>query len=296
MRKLLLILLGIIVIGFFIWLSYYYYFEQTDQENYEERIPERVISAVLAVDEILVGLGMPDNVVAIHRISLDPEFSNIVDAAEEIKHHISHDIEQIISLQPDLVFISSYSDPALQEALKDYNIPYVVFTHFTDWDDISKMIIMVGEKVGKESGAHRMVQQGTQRLEAVLSDAQAASEEKPRLLFYSPDGYCPGSGTTFNSLCHYVNAVNIAAQQGIEGHGTIDDEILLTWNPDYIVLQFKDYDHIDLSILREHPVLKNLEAVKNNRIIVMPTRLVSTASQFFVDAVELLATKLYAYQ
>ena len=71
-----------------------------------EAPPQRIVSLSLAVDETLLPVLGPERFAAVTAFAQDPAISNVAVLASEVENAIvsSDDVEQIISLEPDLVF------------------------------------------------------------------------------------------------------------------------------------------------------------------------------------------------
>src|SRR5512139_3399572 len=74
--------------------------------------PEKIISLTLGTDEILLDLVGPDRLIGVTYKAKDAATSNIAGRPElkQVANEIEADPEQIISLQPDLVFVATFTD------------------------------------------------------------------------------------------------------------------------------------------------------------------------------------------
>src|SRR5262245_8763154 len=74
-------------------------------------VPGRLAAASLATDEMLLALLPPERLTAVSTFADDPAASNVVALARRVRHHVRGDAEQILALEPDVVFGSPYSRP-----------------------------------------------------------------------------------------------------------------------------------------------------------------------------------------
>jgi iron complex transport system substrate-binding protein len=114
---------------------------------------------------------------------------------------------------------------------------------------------------------------------------------------YGMGGLASGEGTTMDLMARLAGLRNAAAEAGIEGYRNVDFEDLLSLDPDVLVVGaqgdgFQGSPTVD--VLRGEPVLANLRAVRDERIVVMPSHLFATNSHHLVDAAEELARRIDA--
>jgi iron complex transport system substrate-binding protein len=82
--------------------------DQTDRRVVLPRKPTRIVSVTLATDEILLALVEPSRLLGVTYLAVDARLSNMTQEAAAVPYKIRADPEQIISLQPDLVFVASF--------------------------------------------------------------------------------------------------------------------------------------------------------------------------------------------
>ena len=73
-----------------------------------KKTPQRILSATLATDHILADLINPDRLVAVSSYVDYPSLSNIVGFYDKNISRTQGEIESMLALQPDLVFVASY--------------------------------------------------------------------------------------------------------------------------------------------------------------------------------------------
>jgi hypothetical protein len=62
----------------------------------------------LATDEILLALVEPSRLLGVTYLAVDERLSHVTQEAAAVPHKVRADPEQIIAVQPDLVFVASY--------------------------------------------------------------------------------------------------------------------------------------------------------------------------------------------
>ena len=71
--------------------------------------PMRIISLTLATDEMLLGMVDPRRLFGVSVFAADPAISNVAQSAAAIPRKLDVNVETILSLRPDLVFVADRS-------------------------------------------------------------------------------------------------------------------------------------------------------------------------------------------
>lgn len=266
-------------------------FSQEEKTVTITRKPLRIVPHAVGVAEILWAICPRKRLIAFNEFSADPEFSFI---AAEVRTQgpifQSKQTELIIGYQPDLVFTVFYSSGDFKEKLKQANIPYCDLGYFGTIESIKDQILLIGKIIGEESNAQKLVTVINDKLTALK--ATLPRMPKPiRVLYYDEGGYIPGKSSNFNSICAIINAVNVGAEQGIKSWSQIDNETLLKWNPDVIVVP--EGSNLKTNLL-SNKVLSHALAIKNKKVFYMPGRYLRVDSQYMVLSANLLAGIMYA--
>ncbi|EIJ43271.1 ABC-type Fe3+-hydroxamate transport system, periplasmic component [Beggiatoa alba B18LD] len=256
------------------------------------RYPQRIVSQTLATDEILLALTIPSRLIALSGLAQDPRYSLISETAQQMLVPLAGNAEQILSLQPDLVFIASYNRAEMVALLETSHIPLIRFSRFDSIEDIQQHIRVIGMAIGADVQATTLIAEMNQRLNAVKSRIPAG---KPlRVLSYDLEGYSAGKGTTFDNMLQYVNAINVLTEQGIQGHTKISIENLALWQPD-VIISGTSADKIEQTRqqLQDNILIAQTKAGQSGQIIVLDNRYLLSVSHHIVTGVEQLAQALY---
>ena len=105
------------------------------------------------------------------------------------------------------------------------------------------------------------------------------------MLYYDEGGYIPGISSNFNSICSIIDAINVAAEQGIKSWSQIDYETLLKWNPDVIVVPERSRLK---ELLMANKVLGYARAIQG-KVHYMPGVYLRVDSQFMLLSADLIA-------
>jgi iron complex transport system substrate-binding protein len=256
--------------------------------------PVRIVSQTLASDEMLFPMVPPERLVGLSSLSRDPKYSNVL--AEATKHPAPSIMtaEDVVRLRPDLVFVTTYSRAEVVQILESTGAPIYRLASFDDLDGVMANIRRVGEAVGEEAAAERMITDMRRRLAAVA--ARRAGRPPLRVLSYS-GGFTAGRGTTFDDIVRRAGAINEAAARGIDKFPRISQEQVLAWNPDVLAAAYFPGD--EASVRRQllsGAGVGQTTAARRNHIVLIEERRFLAVSQHVVDAVEQMAASLDTFQ
>lgn len=255
--------------------------------------PQRIVSQTLGTDEILLAICQPERIIAFSMFALDPEYSNVVDLARKYNARRVDSTEDILTLNPDLIFIASYSRAEIAEQLQATGAPVFRFESFNRIENIKNNIRTVGYATGDEARAAEVVAEMDRRLAA--SRARIPQGVKPpRVLSYGVSGSTAGGDTLFDDILHTVGAVNVAAEGGLKGFHRVSAEQLTEWQPDFIITGSGMSGAEDTRRrLLDNPAVATSKAARDGRIIIMDNRSLLTVSHHIVNTVDALIDELY---
>lgn len=256
--------------------------------------PERIVSANLAADEILLPMLGTERFVAVTAFAKDPAISNVaVQAAEFYNVIVSADSEQIISLQPDLVIAASFTDPEIIQQLRDAGITVFSTDHSTSFESIRSNIRLLSQAVGEEAAAEALITEMDNEIKAV-QNAIGAPELSVRAMYLTPGNYTSGIESTISEIITLAGGVDVAAAAGIDQSVPVSDEFIIEQDPDVIILSgWTPYDPTFLDTFFNSSAFANLSAIENGRIYIALDAHLSTVSQFISEGVKDMAAYLY---
>jgi iron complex transport system substrate-binding protein len=258
--------------------------------------PKRIVSQTLGTDEILLAICAPERIVALSSLAEDENYSNVVEEARRVAGRSTEGAEQILQLQPDLIFVASYSRAETVQLLKASRAPVFRFANFNSIADIKGNIRTVGYASGNDVEAEALIRKMDESLAAVR--ARVLPDQPPlRVMSFGQSGYTAGTNTTFDEMVRAAGAINVSAENGIEGFAKISTEKISEWQPDFIVAGANrgDIDNVRKKLLAD-PVIATSRAGRSGQIIVIDNRHFLTVSQYVVRGVEDLAGGLYGKQ
>ena len=255
--------------------------------------PRRIVSLTIPMDEILSALVDKSRVQAVSVLAVEPSISNVLAWAQDIPHKIQTNIEQILACEPDIVFISKSRRAEILELLLDAGVPVVSIESQNSIKDVKSNILKLGEALGEDARARRLVAEMERKLDAVALKIGTA-KRRPRVMTYHQNGSTSGKDRTADELIVLGGGVNIAAEKGVVGSLLLSSEQLIGWNPEVILLSGYSRSKVTgPETLRANPALQTVDAIKNNRIYVIHGKYFTTTSHFIADAVEEVARTLH---
>jgi iron complex transport system substrate-binding protein len=254
--------------------------------------PVRVVSQTVGSDELLLAVAEPGQVAALSHLARDASFSAV--AQEATRHPVigsAGDAEAILKHEPTLVLFADYSRAELVEQVRRAGVEVVIFDRYKTLEDAYENLRLLARELGTEA-----------RAEAVIADCEARvrvlrerlQHVKPvRVIAPSTYGVIPGSETTFQDLCDYAVADNLAATLGgLRGHEAPPNEQMLTWSIDRLVVAGESVEE-QLAIYRKVPPYQFLGAVREGRAVLIEPYQLSCVSHHRVNAYERLARALH---
>lgn len=249
--------------------------------------PGRVVSINLCTDQLLLMLAEQEQIASVSYLALEPHSSFM--AAEARAYPVNHaKAEEILALKPDLVLAGAFSDRPLVMLLQKLGYRVERFPLASDIDGIRDSIRRMAQLLGKEQKGRQLVREMEQRLERVASQRPRT---RPKAAFYQPNGYTSGRNTLQDSALQLAGWRNLAAEQGIEGYGSIDLESLLMAGPDRLFTShYIPGTHSRAEKQLAHPALHR--AMNGREIIDIEYRYWICGGPMIADAVEKLHRSL----
>jgi iron complex transport system substrate-binding protein len=267
--------------------------DQTGRRVVLPQKPTRIVSVTLATDEMLLALVEPSRLLGVTYLAVDERISNMPQEAAVVPHKVRADPEQIISLQPDLVFVASYLRGEFIRLLQASGLVLFQMQEYDSIAEVQQNIRLIGQVVGEEARAEALVAGMQARLQA-LGEQLRPIGARPRVLYWGSHGYTAGRMTSMDDLITYAGGENLAATYGLIGPANLSAEQVLAMDPQVIVSGSLDQGaQRGLPAALMHPALQGTDAVQHGRVYTIPSRYLVTISQFIVDGVEAFARVLH---
>ncbi len=267
-----------------------------DQIGRKVEVPDEVHRVVVLQHQtlnLLVQLDASDKIVGVlssWKKQLGPEFERFIPAIKNMPEPgdlTSVNLESLLALQPDVVFIANYAPKDMIEAIERSGIPAVAISLRRDEEGEKDKLnpTMADEDAAYSNGLQdgiRLIAQiagKTESGEALIAwafknrkmvDERLADipeEKRVRTYMANPDLTTYGSGKYTGLMMKHAGAFNVAAAT-IKGYKQVSMEQVIGWNPDVIFVQDR-YPQV-IKEIGAGPVWSDISAVKNGRVYLMP--------------------------
>ena len=264
---------------------------QTPASGEREAKPGRVVSAVLAADEVLLELLAPPRLAGITALVDDPDISNAAGRVppDIARHHGSP--EEILRLKPDLVVVSDYNSSSLRRIFTPLGIRTLALSRYASFADIEQSVKQLGRETGEEEKAEKLVRRMKERLTRI----EKKTAKQIRVLFYSKGGFTAGSGTLIDDMIRLAGGTNTAAEAGLKGTTEIPLELALSLKPDVLLLPSwkRNAGGLSLEALQNDSRWGEVPAVRSGRVYFINSKALESLSPYATAGVEEIAKVLH---
>ena len=146
--------------------------------------PDRILSGVLAGDEILTALVAPERLAAVTYLVDEPGLSEVARLLPPDLPRLRGEPERMLALQPDLVVLASYTRATTVRLLASAGVPLVRFQWYRSFGDIMSSIRMLAAAVGADDNGARLVADMRQRIAEVEKRAQGLARPRVRAVLW----------------------------------------------------------------------------------------------------------------
>ena len=248
----------------------------------ENKKYNRIVVLDPATVEMIYMLGAEDKIVGVanlERSKVWPEEK--VAKLESVGTFIKPSLERIITLKPDLVITSALTDDNLNNGLKSNNIE----AKRIQANSIEKIFINfmeVAKMLGKENEANKIIAEKRAKLEEIKK--MATGNKKGLFVMSASPLMVFGNDNLPNDIMKLLNIKNIAENQ--KGRNPIvTPEFIMKENPDIIITLLPNPSQI----VTTNPQLKNVNAIKNSKFIVVNSSQILRGSPRTIDQIEEIA-------
>nr|WP_314114121.1 helical backbone metal receptor [uncultured Leptotrichia sp.] len=248
----------------------------------ENKKYNRIVVLDPATVEMIYMLGAEDKIVGVanlERSKVWPEEK--VAKLESVGTFIKPSLEKIIALKPDLVITSALTGEELNNGLKSNNIE-AKRVQANSIEEIFTNFLEVAKMLGKENEANKIIAEKKIKLEEIK---KIATGNKKGLFVMSASPLMVfGNDNLPNDIMKLLNIKNIAENQ--KGRNPIvTPEFIMKENPDIIITLLPN----PAQIVATNPQLKNVNAIKNNKFIVVNSSQILRGSPRTIDQIEEIA-------
>jgi iron complex transport system substrate-binding protein len=247
----------------------------------------RIVSASIIADQVLVEIVDPARLLAVSAHTLRTRKSEAY--ADKIGVERAQDIETIIELRPDLVFINSFVDRRHVERLKDAGLNVFDMGEMRGLETLPRNIRRVAAVVGVPERGERLEKRLLEELAAVSKDIDDADRKRGLYVGIHGDRLYGGTvGTSFHDVLVAGGVIDVAAEAGFHGWPAFTNEQLLSLNPPWVITNPGTEE-----ALCRHPGLGSLQACELGQVRSVGTDLLSDPGLGMVEAARAVRRAVY---
>jgi len=241
--------------------------------------PERIVAFDSAAVETLFVIGEGHRVVGTHEyITHPPEAENIAKVGDAF----NMDIEAIVDLNPDLVFIF-YS--SFEQQLEDAGLKVLMMENVDDdYIKMSDNFRMWGAITGAVQRAEILSTDFERRI-SLIEETLAPYKIGPSVFQDVGGMWTPGNNTLVGKVFQSLKLQNIA--HDVDGYIQFSPEIVIERNPQYIIAPYWEDN------FTHNPAYAEVLAVKNGTVLTPNWDYLDVAGPRFILGMEELAKAIY---
>lgn len=259
--------------------------------------PEKVISIAPSITEILFSIGAEDKVVGVSDYC---DYPTEALEKEKVGDALAINIEKILELDPDVVFLYSESSTEAIDQIQDNGIHTIVYESETI-DDIFSNILEIGRIMDVEENADEVVSEMKQKRDYIINKVKDTENVRVFYQIWDEPLMTAGQGSFIHELINLAGGENIAAdvedaypQYSAESMIEKDPEVYIapahTAESEY--LNSEEIEELRNNI-KSRPGYDAMTAIKNDRIELLDPNIVSRPGVRIIEALELFAKAIH---
>ncbi len=248
--------------------------------------PEKVVSLAPNLTEIIFFVGGEKY---LKGVTTYCDFPPQAQQIEKIGDLITIDYEKIYKINPDIIFMTVEGNTKAQyEKLK--NLGFNVFvSNPRNFKGIEKSILQIGKILDKGQNAKHKIDSLNYVLKNIKGKIKPENDSALFLISVQPL-MSANKNTFIGEYLSFFGIKNIA-QKSSQSYPVINIETIIKENPSMIILPEKMYSQFE-DLVKQTPILKNIGAIKNHKIIKINPDLYFKPGPRFVKALIDLKNKI----
>lgn len=265
--------------------------------SFGDQTPSKAVIASVSLSEIMNIIGVLPVGVPTSTIELPETFKDV----KRIGSALKPDIEQITSLQPDIIIGPASIKDSLEKTFKPASLK-TAYLPSDSLEELKLATVVLGRVFKQEEKANAFLQDMVKQEQEIIAQVNGKTAPKVMFLFGSAESFMMMNEKTFaGSIAKQLGASNVVSDvlKSEETYVTMNLEDVVTANPDVILLvshgdpdaalkQFED-------IVKKNGAWEKLNAFQNNKVNALDYNLFGAASVVkAVDAYKQMIGYLYS--
>lgn len=206
------------------------------------KFPERIVSLVPSITELLFDLGLKDKIVGVTRYCVEPK--DFVSNLPKIGGTKKLDIDLIRSLKPDLAIGNKEENTKEDIDILRELVPVWV-SIVNKFDEALKMIAEVGEVTGTSFEAQKIINNILRKKSDFVSKVDKSRLRGQKVIYFiwRRPFMVVGSNTFINSMLEICgfNNIGVNLKEEPERYPKVEKDLLCSLNPDFVLLSSEPY-------------------------------------------------------
>ncbi len=246
--------------------------------------PQRIVSLIPSITEIVFALGAGDRLKGVTQYSNEPP-----DAAKlpKVGSYVQLDLEKIVSLRPDLCLAARDGNPKhMVDRIVALGIPVYTIDP-RSLDEIMESITLLGQVLTEEEQAAAIVGEMREKVRAASQEAYRDGL-RPRVFFQIDAApiISAGSNTFIDQLIRQAGGINLAA--GPVTYPRYSWEDILIMQPEIVVIASMAGGYSDNELKAEWRRWPQVPAVRDNRLYVIKADMFDRPTPRLADGLQML--------
>lgn len=253
---------------------------------------QKIVSMSPATTQLIESLGLLDKVIAVDKHS--PGYVKGLEALPQFDM-MQPDVEAMIALKPDIVFVtgmSSHDGGNPFKGLVDAGVCVAVIPSSSSIDGVREDIRFTAACLGKGAEGEKLVDQMNAEIEQIAAIGAAIKEKKTVMFEIAalPNMYSFGKGTFLNEMLEIIGAKNVFGDQ--EKWIPVTEEAAIGANPD-VILTNVDYIEDPVQEILSRKGWEAMKAIQNKQVFYIDNGASNLTNQHISEALKQMAQAVY---
>lgn len=263
------------------------------------RKPQRIVTLALSSDEMALAMLPAQRLAALHYLADDPGISTEAAKAQAVTARVrDYNVEQLLSLQPDLVLAPDWNRQELIQTLRDAGLPVVVTKGPSSVAEVKEALQQIALAAGEPQAGQKLIEQMEMEMADIAAKVQNIPQaQKKTVVLISHMASYGGKGSLFDNMCRDAGVINGAAAVGLGKNDALTKEAIVAANPDVILVPTWTKGKLDVDQVRQEllndPALQSVKAIREKRLVQVSDAYLYCAAQDITKGIRGIAAAAY---
>ena len=263
------------------------------------RKPQRIVTLALSSDEMVLAMLPAQRLAALHYLADDPGISTEAAKAQAVTARLrDYNVEQLLSLQPDLVLAPDWNRQELIQTLRDAGLPVVVTKGPSSVAEVKEALQQIALAAGEPQAGQKLIEQMELEMADIAAKVQNIPQaQKKTVVLISHMASYGGKGSLFDNMCWDAGVINGAAAVGLGKNDALTKEAIVAANPDVILVPTWTKGNLDVDQVRQEllhdPALQSVKAIREKRLVQVSDAYLYCAAQDITKGIRGIAMAAY---